>query len=468
MQNDMNNNQILDSKSNDKIGSSKEKVNSVVLEANNVGDKSFSKVTEANKNYADDMNVFLENEKDPNLTKKIIFICVYFAVVIGTEFSYRNPLFEESITIEEDIQSGYDKDDFFFEYWKLISELGTAKVTLTIFVCVFFFCPLNFSTVILQVISYASYTTNVLKMIYKSHRPYWHSDKIIPPCNSGYGNPSGHSMTSVSFYLTLSHLLTNYQYFEVSKYGNVVKVIVFVVLMCIAFLVMFSRIVLGAHSINQVIYGGLMGLGIYFIEIHILSYHKYTPKRFINFFKGKINLIVYFSLHLCMLLISLIVFLTWSDETTDEIKKSIFNGIKCKIKKDYLMFQNDGFYQSLSLCGLIGMHLGILLLFFLLERKGFSLNSNIISWNYSSVLNYFKRLPIILISGVGILFYFLIPGKWSLALIFIFKSMVGFFTATLGITGIGIYVCIILNFANEKISFYKSNIESLSQLQNPS
>ena len=378
---------------------------------------------------------------------KIIIAVLYYILIISTELLYRKKLFSKSIDLEEKIQENYEKDCSFEKFWKLISHIGTAKITMFTWVIIFSTFPINYSFQYLQSIIYTSYLTNLFKMIYRNNRPYWESEKIIFSCNSGYGNPSGHSMTSVCVYLSLATILTDFKIFQKNKKGIIYKVIIYFLFVIVIIMVMISRIILGAHSINQVIYGCLLGLGNYFVIFYILSFHKYNNLDFLNFFKKKVNNLILMIFHLVLIIITIIIYFSVKESNIDEITKKIFNGERCKIKKDYLMYKNDGFYQSLSITAVIGSHLGILILMILIEKKFGVVNENLIIWNRVIFKYWLFRLPILIISGIGIILYLIIPGKWNLALVFIFKSVTPFFLATLGLFSLGIYYSIYCGFS---------------------
>lgn len=61
------------------------------------------------------------------------------------------------------------------------------------------------------------------------------------------------------------------------------------------------------------------------------------------------------------------------------------------------------------------------------------------------------RIPIIIISSIGIILYFIFPGNLPLILIFIFKSAIPFLISMIGIHSLGIYLCISLKIANNEI-----------------
>lgn len=405
-----------------------------------------------NNNFVNGQNLEKARKKEA-LFKKIFIAIAYFALIICIEQVYREYLFDESIDFQEDIREDHDKGSAFYDFWKVMSVFGEAKVTFPIFAVIFLFFPLNSSFLTLQSLIYPIYVTNLFKIIYRNGRPYWKSTFLDVVCNSGYGNPSGHSVTSACYYLTLPHIVTNFNFFIAQTKGRVLKIIIFLLFDILAGLVCLSRIFLAAHSINQVIYGFTLGLGIYFVLIYILSYHTYLPEKFIKHITSKIVVLFYMLFHIIILALLIIIYLVLDDneKITNKADREIFNGIRCKIKDKYLKYKYDGFFQALAITSLIGAHLGIILLVRLLKKKNYVINGYITEFNQSSVKRWLIRLPILIISGIFIILNFTIPGDSSLAIIFIFKSALSFFLTTLGIYFVGIFICIHYDFANENI-----------------
>ena len=87
----------------------------------------------------------------------------------------------------------------------------------------------------------------------------------------------------------------------------------------------------------------------------------------------------------------------------------------------------------------------------MLKINNYIINGSIIEFNRSSVKRWLIRLPILIVSGIFILLYYLIPGDKSLAVIFIFKSALSFLLTSFGIYFVGIFISIICNLANEEI-----------------
>ena len=396
-----------------------------------------------------------KNEKNnKSLYIKIFIAIIYFGLIIGIEQAYRENLFNKSIDAQEDIRKDHDKGSAFYEFWNFISYFGIAGVTFPIFAIIFLFFPLSSSFLTLQVLIYSIYITNTFKIIYRNARPYWKSDLLDVVCNSGYGNPSGHSVTSTAYYLTLPHIITNSEYFKRKIKGKILRIIIFCLFMILGALVIISRVILAAHSINQVIYGFTLGFGIYFIGIYILSYHTYQHHEFIKHITSFLVVVIYMVFHFFILALLIIIYFSVDDDQQikDSIENNIFNGVRCKIKNEYLMYKNDGFFQGLAITSLLGAHLGIILLVNLLKKNNYIINGYITEFNQSSIKRWLIRLPILLISGIFIILYFAVPGDSSLPIVFIFKSALSFFFTTFGIYFLGIFICIYCNFANENIT----------------
>lgn len=398
-----------------------------------------------------------ENKEKEKLKKvfyiKIIISAIYFILIICIENLYRENLYRKSIEVQENIRNDHEKESAFYNFWKFMSIFGEAKATFPIFGLIFLFFPLSSSFLTLQTLIYSIYITNLFKIIYRNSRPYWESDILDVVCNSGYGNPSGHSVTSTAYYLTLPHIVTNFQFFKSGKMNMLLRITIFCLFIIFGSLIMISRVMLAAHAINQVIYGFSLGFGVYLVNIYLLSYHTYSSDEFLEHIINKCVSIFYILFHIILLIILIVVYIVIEDDKYIEYNsyKNIFNGIRCKIKNKYLMLKHDGFFQALSLTSLLGAHLGIIVLIFLLKKLNYNINGFIIEFNKSSIKNWFIRLPILLLSGIFIILYFCIPGDISLTLIFIFKSALPFFLTTFGIYFLGMFICIHFKLSNENI-----------------
>lgn len=80
-----------------------------------------------------------------------------------------------------------------------------------------------------------------------------------------YGNPSGHSVTSMSFYLTIWDMFC--RHYEASVYARRTSLaFTLVFIFCVAF----SRIYHGVHTYNQILQGWVLGAALFFLYSRIL------------------------------------------------------------------------------------------------------------------------------------------------------------------------------------------------------
>ena len=118
--------------------------------------------------------------------------------------------------------------------------------------------------------------------------------------------------------------------------------------MILGALVIISKVILLAHSINQVIYGFTLGFGIYFIGIYILSYHTYQHHEFIKHITSFLVVVIYMVFHFFILALLIIIYFSVDDDQQikDSVENNIFNGVRCKIKNEYLMNKKMAFFKD--------------------------------------------------------------------------------------------------------------------------
>ena len=381
-----------------------------------------------------------------------IISILYFVVIISTEFTYKKKLFDKSIKFQEDLREKFDKESSFYKFWNFISFFGTNLFCFGVFFIIFIFFPLNSSFLVLQSLNFADYLTNLFKIIYRNPRPYWKSNRLDIVCNSGYGNPSGHSVIGLSFYLVLSHVFTNFEFFRKNKKGQILRIIIFCFFSVLIVLIIISRFFLSAHSINQILYGTLLGFGIYFLEIHIISYHTYSSKQFIKHIVSQNVVLIYFIIYALLIGLLLSIYFCFDDDEflEDYIFANIFNGERCDKKRKYQVLKTTGFTQALGITSIIGAHLGIILLIYVLKKFNYKID-NINEFNRTSIKKWFMRLPILILAVIFVILYIAVPKSSHLAIIVIFKFALPFFLTAFGIYFFGVFICVRFNLVNKDI-----------------
>ena len=230
---------------------------------------------------------------------KIIIIITYFLLVIITEFFYRKPLEELSITFILFLQKKITNNKIIEIFLIIITNFGSEKVLIPIVLIFLFFNPLIYSYYLIFSLMTSTYIASLLKLIYSNYRPYWDNNNEILPivnCDMGYGNPSGHTLVSTVTYLGLWKLL---QKNRIKKRKWTSLTILFCMILMILSII-FTRIIGGVHNLNQILFGFLLGLGMYLIYYHLYKFYNKQPEMFFIFIEEnkKILNIIFITLYI--------------------------------------------------------------------------------------------------------------------------------------------------------------------------
>jgi membrane-associated phospholipid phosphatase len=136
-------------------------------------------------------------------------------------------------------------------------------------------------------LAFISYSNATLKSIYSEPRPFWTTSDIKPSqCRGAFGNPSGHCMGTSFFWVTL--LL--HKYYEIGKEvkiktifctAYIVKMALIAGLMIFLIFLAISRVYLGEHTWNEVLFGLSLGTSFAFLcHYYVKPYYKTLPNYF--------------------------------------------------------------------------------------------------------------------------------------------------------------------------------------------
>lgn len=117
------------------------------------------------------------------------------------------------------------------------------------------------------------------KLYYAEPRPFWASDGIKAfDCSAEYGNPSGHTMNGFGFTLIL--LL---DFFETNTITSTKRAIYIVLMVLFGSSVGFSRAILGSHSLDQILFGFMIGVWI------ALTFHYVFRERLMSHLNNMVS-----------------------------------------------------------------------------------------------------------------------------------------------------------------------------------
>lgn len=289
----------------------------------------------------------------------LIFIIIFFSVGFILEFFYRKPLFENSVEIAKAVQDKMFSSTTFFKYW---AYLGVIEFFISIIFFIFFpisYCFTFFLNMILSV-----HLCSFAKLVYSQGRPFLLDKIVYITCEPGYGNPSGHS-----FQFTSNLLAFVQMFIDLFKLSKKYSIIIYIISAILILSINFSRIILGVHSLNQVIFGDTLGFTVYFIIFHILEPHKRDIKKFYNIFLNK----KFHIFNAITLIISAISFAIVSytnnkyDSEDYEILKQKIIEICGKVENE--MLSRDAKSKILYIFAYYGMIYGMTLLTYYVKNK---------------------------------------------------------------------------------------------------
>jgi len=305
-------------------------------------------------------------------------------------------------------------------------------------------------------------TTGFFKLILRDPRPYFHdNDIILYDCETGYGNPSGHSIGAVSLYMTLWRVFT-YDVKMTNFKRNCLKFMIFTLIL----ITIFSRMALGAHSLNQIILGGFIGLMIYILFFNVIELDM-KPEIEIYFIKNKYILLI-FSFIVSFFIIAGIFIFNFFPDLNDN-KSLYLNAIHkfCPGTSYSKTLEYEAYFLLSSSSFLLGAYLGIYYdltyNFYNNENVWLAINDGIdenniidmnktkkIRWNDTDFFTSFKRLVVIVVVNlITVSMNIFVSSKSHTNVIFIFKNFLPF-----GLTGFTLFsftrkICLYYKLGND-------------------
>ena len=397
---------------------------------------------------------------------KLIFIVLYYILIISTEIIYNEKLFNKSLTIIPEFQKTSKNFDIF---WKSMTFLGTKPAIGFIYILLFLFIPLNKVYALTFLLLFTGFVDHTLKIVYMQERPLWMNDDIDIGSQHacGYGNPSGHSLSSTCLYLSLWYIISQIIDDKVinKSIARTLKYIILLLCILIFIIIMISRLYLGVHSLNQIIFGSLFGFGIFLLFLPILKiYHnsgdEFFKKHYLNRYKHLIFI---------LLLIAFFYIFYFYRNDIPGIEEKVNWQKMCYDQKWSKLLIKGSFMGGMSIFIILGMIIGLLITKNKIDKE-YNLKENIIiNWEKGNFISRIIRLLFLIIgfSPVGIIF--LINYFFNISYIFyyIFTPIIFFIGGFLSFGPCLFYgFKFILNkFGNEELyPINRENNKSMSKL----
>ena len=394
---------------------------------------------------------------------KIIILLVLAVLVIITEKFYHKILFDLSLNLIHELQKNTPK--IIIEYFYIVGLSCERIFIIFLLVGIFNICNFKLMVFLTNLIFTAFFVTNLTKMSYKTPRPYMVTNTITPlNCSTDFGNPSNNATYAFSFYISIFQLF--YSYLNLRNFFF--KFIYWVAISILLFSIAFSNLINGLEALNEIIFGSLNGLLLYYTYYYVLQIHQLKAKEFFLQFQSEkwFSTIIIFNYSICVIESCLVYIYS-----QDQMYKYRVN-IACKNIPEYLKSYNYNFGTCLSYSGCISMILGILFV-----MKQFNLRQSITNFDKYEVINnwnrtsFYKLIIRLLISFSFIILMMLpfylsiidrINTKIILALFFGLESLVIFFC----IFGFLIPLFVKIGLANEQITELDEIIECEEDKEN--
>jgi membrane-associated phospholipid phosphatase len=394
----------------------------------------------------------------PNIIAFIIWI-ICLIVLFSIEPTFRKKLLEVNEDNTVDLQKHLN-----INFFKFITKFGDQTAIIPIAFIIYLFFPLKTLYAFFTNLFFASYFTNFLKLVYSEKRPYWDDDAKFNSytCEGGFGNPSGHAYSSTTIYLSIWIIL--YRNTGLKNNNKIWTVLVLLASLTLIILVLISRVVLAAHSINQILFGSLLGLFQFTFIFYLVDYENMLDQDFYNMFKGIWYVTFHSLFYIALFLTIILLYLTKSyANIREKYEEKVVS--KCLIEKKYKEFQNDGLYSGLVFVAIITMYFGMYMLVTIKEKYSNFFNirnevnsevkvesdwcekfictklhqkefSDILKFNSLPWLKWFYFICISLVLLAPCFALFLISGKNSLAVIYIFKICLPYLLIGFNLTGL--------------------------------
>jgi len=248
---------------------------------------------------------FTDNEDvtdEKHKVRKTFLIYIMLALLLGlADLFYRDPLYALTLEYVPLWQSQYTRDSSIIQLTRAITYLGEGYAAAIVFTLSFVLTSRDKAFYIIFVHAAATTINKNLKIIYRNPRPYMVSPELTAfGCSKSFGNPSGHSSLSACLYVSI-FLLTWHDhkdhYKEFKEYkrsqsfsrepliesvrenkqekkaeNSLIREVTYVLSILLTAVVIISvglsRVALGVHSFNQIVYGWSYGVWLAFFLFH--------------------------------------------------------------------------------------------------------------------------------------------------------------------------------------------------------
>lgn len=189
------------------------------------------------------------------------YLVITVLLIIITTCIMKSDLYNSILNFDYKIINlvSYIINTYYASFFRAVTNFGDFYIPIMVIVCILIFIKnKKYFYIITSGYAFAGFIVFISKTITQRPRPL----EALIEIPKSFSFPSGHTLTSIVFYITLWYLLTY-------KSAKKTKIITFILTILIVILIGISRIYLGVHYFSDVIGGIILALPILFMIINI-------------------------------------------------------------------------------------------------------------------------------------------------------------------------------------------------------
>ena len=381
------------------------------------------------------------------MKSEIINILIFLFLTITFEFLFEEILFRKSIPFEKMLQT---KFYFLIPFFKKVTKIGGVIGHAIVYMITFLTFPLIYIYNYSLMLIFTPYLTSITKIIHGDGRPFFEDNSLFKACSGGFGNPSGHSLCSTGCYLAFAKLFIDFY-----NFNSVKKILAYSCALIIIILINFSRLILGLHAIDQVLYGDIFGFLLYYLLFHVLHLNERDSKEFFQNFidlKHTIKQGIFWILCFLTLIFCWNFFPLMDNNILIKYEQIIYK--LCPNFPKYDLLTNEVIFEALTIFAYIGMYAGLFMLSSLCSEKYPDKYDEINYFNENNK-NVFSKYILLSINIFPFILYWIIPTDAELKFFYSLKVAIPLLIFAFLSFGLNLYYYIKFGYANQDI--YKNN-----------
>ena len=399
------------------------------------------------------MKISTENTKNckptPNLIHRLLSWITITIIGIAIEAYFREILYSWGLIIIKLIQDYIDDNFVLINLFRVFSFMAGTKICTLTLLIFFNYFDMYSSLVLFEIIACCAVGNGFLKLIYKNPRPFFHEDWVKAyDCETGYGNPSGHSITAIALYFTL------WKIFKLKYNLNPkLKKLVLSMMWLLIISVLVSRLALGVHSLNQIILGSFFGYQILSLMFYVFNISLNLDEEITSLVNYR-NRNILVASNFFLFSLGCILFNFFPYLTSLETNKYLENILESCPRTPYSKTFDFESYTMLSTFSLLpGAYLGILYdIKVNLNNNHYDwieINKGLFRWNKTNFLKGILRILVMaLILSIPLACNELISSHSHIHFIFVMKNFIPYFAISFCLFAFVRKACSTLKFTN--------------------